>query len=94
MGQGTGRTVFGPVFKNRIVSAAIMVAVKWAKAKKTVEITNVSYDPTRELYEAYNKEFAKDWVTIDVGQMSFDEIKLLVTIACYYETKRQEESKL
>ena len=43
---------------------------------------------------AFSKEFAKDWVTIGVGQMSFDEIKLLVTIACYYETKRQEESKL
>jgi sulfate transport system substrate-binding protein len=27
----------------------------------TVEITNVSYDPTRELYEAYNPEFAKYW---------------------------------
>lgn len=30
-------------------------------AKKTIEITNVSYDPTRELYEAYNKEFTKYW---------------------------------
>lgn len=39
--------------------------------------------------KAFSKEFAKDWVTIEVGQMSFDEIKLLVTIACYYETKRQ-----
>lgn len=28
---------------------------------KTVQITNVSYDPTRELYEAYNVEFAKYW---------------------------------
>lgn len=28
---------------------------------KTIEITNVSYDPTRELYEAYNEEFAKYW---------------------------------
>lgn len=28
---------------------------------KTVEITNVSYDPTREFYEAYNEEFAKYW---------------------------------
>jgi len=26
-----------------------------------VSITNVSYDPTRELYEAYNVEFAKYW---------------------------------
>jgi sulfate transport system substrate-binding protein len=26
-----------------------------------IEIINVSYDPTRELYEAYNKEFIKYW---------------------------------
>lgn len=28
---------------------------------KEVEITNVSYDPTRELYEAYNALFAEHW---------------------------------
>ncbi len=27
----------------------------------SVEITNVSYDPTRELYEAYNQLFAEHW---------------------------------
>ena len=34
-----------------------------AKAADTqsVEITNVSYDPTRELYAAYNEVFAKHW---------------------------------
>lgn len=26
-----------------------------------VTLTNVSYDPTRELYESYNKIFAKHW---------------------------------
>ena len=31
----------------------------WAADK--VEITNVSYDPTRELYEQYNKVFAEHW---------------------------------
>lgn len=30
-------------------------------ADTKVEITNVSYDPTRELYEEYNKEFIKYW---------------------------------
>ncbi|PRR81732.1 sulfate ABC transporter substrate-binding protein [Clostridium luticellarii] len=29
--------------------------------KKSVELLNVSYDPTRELYEDYNKAFAKYW---------------------------------
>lgn len=28
---------------------------------KAVELTNVSYDPTRELYETYNKSFADYW---------------------------------
>jgi sulfate/thiosulfate transport system substrate-binding protein len=32
-----------------------------APAPKSVELTNVSYDPTRELYEAYNKSFADYW---------------------------------
>lgn len=30
-------------------------------AKSAVEITNVSYDPTREFYEAYNKIFQTYW---------------------------------
>ena len=32
-----------------------------AQAGGPIQITNVSYDPTRELYEAYNKIFAKHW---------------------------------
>jgi sulfate/thiosulfate-binding protein len=31
-------------------------------AKPAVKITNVSYDPTRELYAEFNKEFAKHWL--------------------------------
>ncbi|GIP38825.1 sulfate transporter subunit [Paenibacillus sp. J31TS4] len=30
-------------------------------AKKSVELLNVSYDPTRELYAAYNQAFASYW---------------------------------
>ena len=29
--------------------------------EKSVTITNVSYDPTRELYSAYNELFAEHW---------------------------------
>ena len=29
--------------------------------KEPVELLNVSYDPTRELYEEFNKEFAAHW---------------------------------
>ena len=31
------------------------------KADDTVTLTNVSYDPTRELYESYNKIFIEHW---------------------------------
>ena len=31
------------------------------KGKEPVELLNVSYDRTRELYEAFNKEFAAHW---------------------------------
>lgn len=34
---------------------------KKSESSDTVSITNVSYDPTRELYEEYNKIFAKHW---------------------------------
>lgn len=30
-------------------------------SKKSVELLNVSYDPTRELYQEYNKKFAEYW---------------------------------
>ncbi|MFD2612191.1 sulfate ABC transporter substrate-binding protein [Paenibacillus gansuensis] len=33
-----------------------------AQKPKEVEILNVSYDPTRELYEEYNKAFASYWL--------------------------------
>lgn len=32
-----------------------------SESSGTVTLTNVSYDPTRELYEAYNKVFAEHW---------------------------------
>lgn len=37
------------------------------KESKKVEILNVSYDPTRELYEEFNAEFAKHW-KVETGQ--------------------------
>jgi sulfate/thiosulfate transport system substrate-binding protein len=40
--------------------AAILLAAPAAQAA-TVTLLNVSYDPTRELYDDYNKAFAKYW---------------------------------
>ncbi|MGP7816099.1 sulfate ABC transporter substrate-binding protein [Niallia sp. 01092] len=31
------------------------------KSKENVELLNVSYDPTRELYQEFNKAFAENW---------------------------------
>ena len=38
-----------------------------AVTKPAVELLNVSYDPTRELYEQFNKEFAAHWLE-ETGQ--------------------------
>ncbi|MDL2220449.1 hypothetical protein LJC55_02150 [Eubacteriales bacterium OttesenSCG-928-N14] len=43
-----------------------------------------------EMAEMFSKEFAKEWVTIIPGEMSFDEIKLLTTVACYFEREAQK----
>lgn len=37
----------------------------------------------------FANEFATKWVVIEIGKMDFSEIKLLVTIACYFEAKEQ-----
>jgi sulfate/thiosulfate transport system substrate-binding protein len=45
-----------------LISSVVLVAAlsvpAWAKS---VTLLNVSYDPTRELYEEFNKAFAKHW---------------------------------
>jgi len=40
--------------------AVLMVSLGWA-AGKDITLLNVSYDPTRELYQDYNTAFAKYW---------------------------------
>jgi sulfate/thiosulfate transport system substrate-binding protein len=44
-----------------IVSVILAVALAVPAWAKTVTLLNVSYDPTRELYEEFNKAFAKHW---------------------------------
>ena len=41
--------------------AAILALAPVQAFAKTVSITNVSYDPTREMYEQYNQIFEKHW---------------------------------
>ena len=54
--------------RRRLLAAAALGAgasalggTAWAQATKPVTLLNVSYDPTRELYKAYNAVFAADW---------------------------------
>lgn len=64
------------VFKNRIAALTVTAVLAFGAltgcgnktdsktnegASDAVEITNVSYDPTRELYAAYNDLFAEYW---------------------------------
>lgn len=43
-----------------VMSASLAIGVGAARAAQ-ITLLNVSYDPTRELYEAVNAQFAKDW---------------------------------
>jgi sulfate transport system substrate-binding protein len=49
-----------PVLKLAL-AAALASATFGAFAQKAVELLNVSYDPTRELYAEFNTAFAKHW---------------------------------
>ena len=48
------------MLKRTLLGLALAAAAAAAQAK-TVTLLNVSYDPTRELYEDYNKAFAQYW---------------------------------
>jgi sulfate transport system substrate-binding protein len=49
--------------KTALLSAmlALLASFSLPAQAKTVKLLNVSYDPTRELYEAFNTAFAKHW---------------------------------
>lgn len=50
---------------------------------------NIAYG--LELAELFANEFARQWVTIIPDQMSYKEIQLLVSAACYLEKENQEK---
>jgi len=45
----------------RLLTVLLSLAIAAGASAKTIELLNVSYDPTRELYEEYNVAFAKYW---------------------------------
>ena len=44
-----------------LILAALALSVTALASAKTIELLNVSYDPTRELYVDFNKAFAAQW---------------------------------
>lgn len=56
-----------------------------------VETENVDWG--RKQADIFYKEFAFKWVKINAMTMDFDEIKLLVTVACYLEHQEQVDVK-
>jgi sulfate transport system substrate-binding protein len=53
-------TLSSPAIRALLV-ALVAAALPAAAAAKAIELLNVSYDPTRELYAEYNVAFAKYW---------------------------------
>jgi len=45
----------------KVISSLLLAAVAVTAPARTVELLNVSYDPTRELYVDYNTAFAAHW---------------------------------
>lgn len=52
------------------IAAGLMTTIVAARAQTPAEVvlTNVSYDPTRELYKVLNEAFVKDWQAKNAGQ--------------------------
>ncbi len=44
-----------------LLSAALTLVIAFTASAKDIKLLNVSYDPTRELYQEFNTAFAKHW---------------------------------
>jgi len=45
----------------KFIAAASAALISGIALAAPIELLNVSYDPTRELYRAYNEEFTRYW---------------------------------
>jgi sulfate transport system substrate-binding protein len=55
------------IFKSLVLAGLLIPAISFSAeslqdGKKSIDLLNVSYDPTREFYTNYNKEFAEYWL--------------------------------
>ena len=46
---------------SKVFIATVLSLVAAPALAATINLLNVSYDPTREFYREYNKSFAKHW---------------------------------
>ncbi|OMF89767.1 sulfate ABC transporter substrate-binding protein [Paenibacillus sp. FSL R7-0337] len=60
-GNSAGAGTAAPAVAEAAARASSTPEATQTQAKDPVELLNVSYDPTRELYENYNKAFAAYW---------------------------------
>ncbi|MEI3536508.1 MAG: hypothetical protein V8R16_07200 [Bacilli bacterium] len=57
---------------------------------EVIDKASNEYWGLKQAYD-FSKEFAKKWVKIDIKTMQYDEIKLLVAVACYLESQEQKK---
>lgn len=62
------------------------------KRSKIIDTTSNEFWGLQQAYD-FSQKFAKKWVVIDVRTMEYDEIKLLVAVACYLEKQEQLKEK-
>lgn len=93
-----------------ILTVGVLSGCASTTDSSTVQLTNVSYDPTRELYEAYNQIFAEHWkeqtgqdveVTQSHGGSGKQALEVangleadVVTLALEYDVKEVENAGL
>jgi sulfate/thiosulfate transport system substrate-binding protein len=56
-----------------ISSTSGAATTKASESKPAIHLLNVSYDPTRELYADFNKEFAKHWLEEHGQEVTIDQ---------------------
>ena len=55
------------------ITAIAAISISTGALAKEVKLLNVSYDPTRELYEEYNKAFSTHWASLTGDTVSVNQ---------------------
>jgi sulfate/thiosulfate transport system substrate-binding protein len=65
--------LFMPSFLRSLLLLLVAGATVTRLSADTIHLLNVSYDPTRELYEEFNQAFAKDYLTKTGKQVDIEQ---------------------